>query len=126
MNQKLVIIRGVPGSGKSTRAAEFVKLGYAHFENDQFLMRNGVYDWTPERLAAAISACFNAVKNALQDGQSVVVSNCFITHKSYSAFIKLAESMHVQVEVINCFGEYQNQHNVPDVILQKMRRSFQP
>lgn len=125
MNQKLVIIRGVPGSGKSTRAKEFVKLGYAHYENDQFLMLNGVYHWTPERLKAAISACTNAARNALQEGQSVVVSNCFITHKSYSEFVKMAETMGASAEVINCYGEYQNEHNAPDNILQQMRRSFQ-
>jgi tRNA uridine 5-carbamoylmethylation protein Kti12 len=33
---KLILIRGLPGSGKSTIAREYVKQGYHHFEADMY------------------------------------------------------------------------------------------
>lgn len=48
---KLVLIRGLPGSGKSTIAKEIMlqnpDMKYLHLENDIFLYEGDDYVWTP-------------------------------------------------------------------------------
>ena len=48
---KLIIVRGLPGSGKSTIAGELVKAGYTHIEADMFHTHSesGAYDFQLER-----------------------------------------------------------------------------
>lgn len=40
---ELVLIRGLPGSGKSTMAKVLAQVGYEHYEADMFFERDGVY-----------------------------------------------------------------------------------
>jgi Chromatin associated protein KTI12 len=48
---RLVLIRGVPGSGKSTRARELQE--YLHFEADMYFIRDGAYTFDSDLLPAA-------------------------------------------------------------------------
>mgnify|MGYP003397063022 FL=1 len=46
MKPQLVIVRGIPGSGKSTFAAEISReTGLFVFESDEYFIRNGVYQF---------------------------------------------------------------------------------
>lgn len=40
---KVKILRGLPGSGKSTYAKKLAEEGWLHFENDMYFMKNGKY-----------------------------------------------------------------------------------
>lgn len=71
----LVVIRGLPGSGKSTFAKT---LGYYHFEADQYFTDlNDEYHFDPAKLKEAHEWCQNSVFEALNRGQDTVVSNTF-------------------------------------------------
>lgn len=43
MTQKIILVRGLPGSGKSTVAHYFVGFDFFHYETDQFWMVDGEY-----------------------------------------------------------------------------------
>lgn len=56
---KLLIIRGIPGTGKSTLAHKLVCDGEyrAFFEADQYFMTESGYDFDPSKLHAAHAFC---------------------------------------------------------------------
>jgi uridine kinase len=77
---RLVLIRGLPGSGKTTYAKNYFN-GHIHLEADMyFIESDGFYNWTAERLGKAHSWCFETTKIMLNNGYDVVVSNTFWPH----------------------------------------------
>jgi len=56
MEKNLYIIRGVPGSGKSTFAKSIAK-PWQIFEADQFFMKHGKYDFDFTKLRLAHESC---------------------------------------------------------------------
>ena len=50
---ELVLIRGLPGSGKSTIAKELAVTGFEHFEADMFFPVDGVYRYEASRIRHA-------------------------------------------------------------------------
>ena len=49
--QELIIIRGIPGSGKTTMAKSYQ--GYSHYEADMFFMKDGVYNFDRAKIKNA-------------------------------------------------------------------------
>ena len=77
---KLILIRGLPGSGKTTRANE-ERRHYpemVHLEADMFFEADGSYKFNPLYLKTAHDWCYsNAVFNLLA-GKDVIVSNSYL------------------------------------------------
>lgn len=123
------MVRGLPGSGKSTFATELANaLDCNHFEHDQYLYtEDGEYLWTPSRMAYAYRQCLRDTENTMAEGEPVVVSNVFPTGKSMKNYRKLAEKYGHRVTYIvveNRRGG-QNIHDVPQEALDDMRKAFQ-
>jgi ABC-type phosphate/phosphonate transport system ATPase subunit len=74
---ELVLIRGLPGSGKSTMAKDLATQGYLHFEADMFFEVDGHYRYDASRIRDAHSWCQQMTRQALAKGLKVVVSNTF-------------------------------------------------
>lgn len=117
----LVLVRGLPGSGKSTFARELARRGYRHFEADQFFIRRGVYIYDARQKTAAHAWCLDSTIRALAGGRRVVVSNTFVRKCEISPYLDL----HTQTVVVHTNGPWKNVHNVPDAAVEKMRTEWE-
>jgi predicted kinase len=106
LTSKIVLIRGVPGSGKSTKAKNMV--GYVHLEADMFFYDNGCYVFDSSKVKAAHDWCEASVKIELEKGNSVVVSNTFIKVWEMKRYVDLG----FPFSVIEMSGKWQNVHGV--------------
>lgn len=75
---KLYIVRGLPGSGKSTYVLKNLH-NVLHFEADKFYINDQhEYNFDSNLISVAHEWCFSNVVKALRDGHNVAVSNTFI------------------------------------------------
>lgn len=117
---KLIIVRGLPGSGKSTKAKSF---GIFHVEADMYFMKNGEYKWY--RTGLNHKWCQNMVEQAMQREIDVVVSNTFTTLKEMKPYLDMAVEFGYCVDVIRCVGNFKNTHDVPEDTLEAMKHRFE-
>lgn len=124
----LYLIRGLPGSGKSTFAQELKQRGLVDrvFEADQYFNLNGEYKFDPTKLAEAHRWCLNSTLSNLDVGANVAVANTFTTEKELEHYLYAAESMGVNVVsliVENRQGS-SSVHNVPADTISRMKQRF--
>jgi len=91
----VIIMRGLPGSGKTTMAAELAYLSQRVYGRptricsaDEYLYNDqGEYEWSRERVAAAHNCCFDEFKEALDNNVfTVIVDNTNIRHDEYEQY----------------------------------------
>lgn len=123
MQQKLILVRGVPGSGKSTYAEQLPAI---LVEADQFFIdRWGNYQFDRRLLNDAHNWCQLEAKRLLLAGFDVVVANTFVKSWQMKFYIDLASDLNIELTVIEMTNYYQNQHNVPQLIIDKMASEFE-
>ena len=132
MSKTLIILRGLPGTGKSS-FAEFMWSSSVVCEADQYFYdEQGNYNFDISKLGEAHRWCQSQVEEAMkpQDynkyGSEIVVSNTSTTEKELQPYLDLAEEFGytvVSLIVENRHGS-RSVHNVPDETLEKMRSRF--
>lgn len=121
---RLVIVRGLPGSGKSTFAEHEFK-GVFRLENDMFHVQDGAYRFSQGRQKDAVAWCLNMCDAALRSGMDVVVSNTFTKRKYVAAYRRLAERAGAGFDVYRMAGRFENVHAVPGDVLENMEKGFE-
>lgn len=116
---KLVLIRGLPGTGKSTMATKMA--GYIHYEADMFLEINDVYVYDASKVRAAHDWCLASAKKALEQNKNVVVSNTFVKLWELQRYIDLGFSF----EIIEMQERWPNIHSVPEEKIEIMAQGWQ-
>jgi predicted kinase len=119
MRQNFILIRGLPGSGKSTIAKSIAN--HEHFETDAYFVKDGTYQFDITKLKEAHEWTQVQVWKALLEGKSVIVSNTFTKKWEVEPYLKMAESLKIVPTIITATGNYQNIHNVPEDIIQRMK-----
>jgi len=134
MSKLLVLLRGLPGSGKSS----FAKHMWSDFvicEADQFFYdSDGNYNFDPSKLRDAHKYCRDKVETFMSDNEKnsqfypeIVVSNTFTREWEMDEYFKLAKKYNYQVVsliVENRHGN-KNVHGVPDSKIEEMRNRFE-
>lgn len=122
---KLFLVRGLPGAGKSTFAKNLGDCVY--LEADMYFMKNGEYRFNRYELKDAHLWCQEACKAALRFGKkNVVVSNTFTQEWEMKPYFEMAEKMSVEVTVLvveNYHGG-KSIHNVPEKAMDAMEYRF--
>lgn len=132
MNKVLIILRGLPGAGKSTFANYIFSDNI--FEADQYFYdEDGRYHFDATQLHNAHKWCQLRVEHAMEDNEDdntvfseIVVSNTSTTEKELQPYLDLATKYgyHVISLIIENRHGNKSVHNVPDETMDKMRKRF--
>ena len=126
----LYLIRGIPGSGKTTLAVNLcmsMKHPPVLLEADKyFINASGVYEFDASKLGYAHEYCYtHALLNLLQ-GSDVIVSNTSTTEKEVQRYQQLAEELGVNLVSLIVENRHggKNTHGVPEDKIQQMKDRF--
>jgi hypothetical protein len=116
---ELVLIRGLPGSGKTTLAGSYA--GYRHFEADQFFCRDDAYRFDETLLDEAHRTCFENTRNALCRGDNAVVSNTFTRRNEIEPYFALG----YPTRVVEARGRFTSVHGVSSEVMARLARQWE-
>ena len=130
----LTLVRGLPGSGKST-FANWIWAHYAVFEADKYFMVDGEYKFDPSKLKEAHAWCLNEVKSRMEENKEsqgryypeITVSNTFTQEWEMQSYIDLANQYGYTIFTIVVENRHGNSsvHDVPEETIKKMKDRFE-
>lgn len=122
---ELVLIRGLPGSGKTTMARTLALVGYEHHEADHYFEREGAYKFDPSELPKAHSWCLDRAKNSIARGVRCVVANTFTRRWEMEPYLRAAKKRGVPVRIIEATGNWPNVHGVPMEAIERAKERWE-
>lgn len=135
MTKKVYIMRGVPGSGKTTHAKKLVDPSWdpgSYISADDFFDRGGVYQFTIEDLGRAHDWCLSSFASDLARSISpIIVDNTNTKLWELAPYALLARAMSYEVEIIHVKRALErcittNVHWVPEQTIRRMAEQFEP
>jgi len=119
----LYIIRGLPGSGKTTLAQRMSAGSIAHYEADMFFELDG-YQFDASKLKQAHEWCYRQTEKQVIEGNDVIVANTFTRLREIQPYVEMAEGYGEFVTIITCTGNFRSVHDVPETTIDKMKARF--
>lgn len=130
--RKVFIMRGLPGSGKTTWLART----WPHItvcSADFYCMQGGVYRWDPLHAAENHNKCLRRFLTFLTDaaGPELAVDNTNVRAWELAPYYRLAEAFGCDVQIVWCHAHpvlcaQRNVHGLPPSKVQDMAVSFEP
>ncbi|MEG1009867.1 MAG: AAA family ATPase [Clostridia bacterium] len=125
----LFILRGLPGSGKTTLANTIVSLhkDAVAYAADDYFMDNGEYKFDAKKLNEAHLSCKNHVAKAMYSGVSaIIVHNTNTTEEELKPYFDMAKVHGYMVHslIVENRSNTSNVHGVNDTIIDKMESRF--
>ena len=136
MEKTLYIVRGLPGSGKSTFAKKLVGSEFLVCEADKYFIdkETGEYNFDVFKIKDAHKYCHDLVETYMKDSlvndqfyREIAVSNTFTQEWEMKPYFELAEKYGYTVFVAIVENRHggKNVHGVPDDKLEIMRNRFE-
>jgi len=132
-NKYLFLITGAAGSGKSTLAEKIqdntkglIEPISEICEADEFwyILGKGKYAFNPKLLWKAHKWCQDNAREVMSHGTNLIVSNTNIKPSDRKAYFDMADEYGYKVVYIHLKTQFQNQHNVPDETVKRMRDNY--
>jgi predicted kinase len=129
------IMRGIPGSGKSTKAREISQRhgGAPICSADDYFMVGGEYRFDVKQLSNAHATCFDCFKSALDSGEpAVIVDNTHTRKWEYEKYVDAAREAGYRVEIVEIphidpeLAAERNTHGVPQEAIERMLDRWEP
>jgi predicted kinase len=127
--RELILLRGLPGAGKTTLAGVLSEQGkYPMFcVDDYFTDTNGEYDFRFQENHLAYKLCEENSRNAMEAGvEKIIVHNTFTMEWEIEPYFKLASENKYRVHVLTVENRHssKNTHDIPDEHIERMRAKF--
>lgn len=129
---KLIILRGISGSGKSTYARKIKSdLPIVIVSADDHFMKDGEYIFNPAELPEAHRKCFMNCDDYLDAEFDVIVDNTNTSLWEISPYMMLAQKHRASVEIVrvDCdpkVAAARNTHGVPEGAVHAMAKRMEP
>lgn len=129
-NQHLILLRGLPGSGKTTLAKVLSEQGkYPMYSVDDYFTDSITFDYQfdYQKNHLAYRECEQHTEQAMQEGaHKIVVHNTFTMGWEMEPYFKLAATYgyNVFVATVENYHQHRNQHNISHEQLQKMAQKY--
>ena len=129
---ELILLRGLPGSGKTTLAKIILQLRSTDepeilSADDFFEDKEGDYNFDPTKLKEAHNYCqFRCSERMRQQKARIVVANTFTQEWEMDEYFKMAERYNYRVHTVIVENRHGNEnvHGVPEDKLQQMKNRF--
>lgn len=127
---RITIIRGLPGTGKSTYASDLaLEAGSLFIEADMLRVRDGRYKFDMDELGACISTSNSIMRKAAKLGADVIVAGVFSKARHVDEVIKqcqrVAPGGRVEVRVIRLCKDWGTIHPMPKHVIERMSSQFE-
>ena len=122
--KELILIRGLPGTGKSKFAQDFYPQ-YMNLDIEDFFSRDGQYRFDASKIKDAHMWCLSLTKFYLNQGESVTVATHFCKEWEIMGYISAGIKYNAKIKIIVCDTVYGNPHKVPNHIQEQMKNSWE-
>jgi len=132
MAASIVLVRGLPGSGKTTFVECFV--GDPMISADDYMIdKTGCYCFDPSRLGEVHQKCLKEAEVLLKEFECVIVANTFSMRWEMQPYLDLAKANNAWHFVVDLFDNgladeelaTRNSHGVPIEGIQRMRARWE-